>query len=125
MPAPSLSSLNSWGAYLLAALALILMLTPQMAAVARDSRESADWRNLDGVRAAVDSLRPGITLLLSYGAANVSDTVRLGGHLVSCSDGNDTLSMAVRWARPIITLIPSLHYRLSLSQGAVRVEPRV
>lgn len=121
MPASSLGASNSWGVYLLASAALLLLLTPQLAAVAKDSRESADWRNLDGVRAAVDSLRPGIALVFSYGLVKVSDPLRLMGHLVTCYDGNETLSATVRWMLPNATLLPSVRYGLSLAQGGVVV----
>ena len=119
MPASSLGSLNSWWVYLLASAALVLLFTPQLAGVATDSRAVADWRNLDGVRAVIDSLRPGLTLQFSFGAGGFSDSIRLGGHTVSSFDGNGTISMAVVWALPNVTLVPSARNSLSLAQGLV------
>ena len=125
MPATSVTGLNSWGLYIFASVALVLLLAPQLEGVAGDAREGADWRNVDGVRAVIDSLRPGLTLLFAYGQSGAPDAVRLGGHLVSCSDGNRTISMAVSWALPNITLSPSSQYRLSLASGMVTVSQNV
>ena len=121
MPASSVSSLNSWGVYIFASAALVLLFVPQLSQAALASRASADWRNLDGASWAIDSLRPGVVLSFSYGVSNVSDPLRLRGHQVSCSDGNQGMSAAVRWALPNYTLIPSVSYRLSLSQGRLVV----
>jgi hypothetical protein len=121
LPVSSISGLNSWGLYIFASVALVLLFTPQLVGVTKDARDSADWRNIDGVRAVIDSLRPGITLLLAYGPSVSPDEVRLGGHLVSCPDGNGTISMPVRWALPNVTLSPSARYRLSLVLDVVTV----
>lgn len=125
MPASSITSLNSWGLYIFASVALVLLFIPQLGGVASDARESADWRNLDGVRAVIDSLRPGVTVLMTYGSPDTLDDVHLGGHLVSCSDGNGTISMPVTWALPNATLSPSEPYRLALAFGTVTVSPDV
>jgi hypothetical protein len=119
MPASSLGGLNGWGVYLLAALVLVLILTPQLTGVARDSRASADWRILDGIRATVDSLRPGVRVVLSYGIAQLSDPVLLRGHEMTCFDGNGAISMRVAWALPNATLLPGTVYAFSLLSGSV------
>jgi hypothetical protein len=125
MPASSIASLNSWGLYIFASVALVLLFIPQLGGVAKDARESADWRNVDGVRAVIDSLRPGITTLFAYGPSDAPDDVRIGGHLVSCSDGNGTISMLATWVLPNVTLFPSVQYRLSLVLGIVTVKQNV
>ena len=121
MPASSISGLNSWVLYISGWTALVLLLTPQLAGGAKDARASADWRNVDGVRAVVDSLRPGLAVLLISVSSGSPDEVRLGGHLVSCPDGNGTVTMTVTWALPNITLAPSVLYRLTLASGVVVV----
>ncbi len=125
MTASSFGGLNAWGVYLFAAAVLVLLFTPQLAAVSRESREAADWRYLDGIRAVVDSLHPGVSVILSYGLAGISDSVRLSGQSVSCFDGNGTLSMPVAWRLPNVSLAAGAHYRLSLAQGVVEVERSV
>ena len=117
--------LTSWGVYLIASASLVLLLSPQLSQVTVDARASADWRNLDGARSAMDAIRPGVTLPFSYGDAKVSDPLRLLGHEVYCSDGRGTLNASVRWALPDYTLVPGVRYVLSLSQGAVVVTPAV
>lgn len=117
--------MNSWGLYIFASVALVLLLTPQLGGVARDARESADWRNVDGVRAIIDSLAPGVTVLFAYGSSASPDRIRLEGHLVSCRDGDGTISMPVAWALPNVTLSPSVRYRLALVGGAVVVTKSV
>ena len=122
MPASSISGMNSWGLYVFASVALVLLFTPQLLGVAKASRESADWRTEDGVRAAVDSLRPGATVLLAFGDKGATDPVRLSGHQISCSAGDRVISMRVTWALPDATLMPSARYRLSLSHGVLVVQ---
>ena len=121
MPASSFGAINSWAVYLFAAAALVLLFTPQLVGVARTSRAAADWRDLDGVRAIVDSLRPGIQVRFSFGVARFSDDIALEGHTVSCFVGNGTISMKVLLALPNATLGPAVRYSLSLVGGVVRV----
>ena len=125
MPASSMGELNSWGLYLLASAALVLLLSPQLFQVVAISRASADWRNLDGARAAIDSLRPGIVVPFSFGASKVSDPLRLQGDEISCADGNGSISMRVGWALPNYTLYPATGYLLSLAQGSLVVAQAV
>lgn len=99
----------------------MLLFTPALGRVVTDSREGADLRNLDGLRAVIDALRPGMVAHFSYGVAGVADSIRLGGRTVACSYGNGTLSEGVTWPLPDATLLPSTSYSLSLVQGAVRV----
>lgn len=113
--------MNSWGTYLFAAGVLVLLFTPALGRVVTDSREGADLRNLDGLRAVIDALSPGTVAHFSYGVAQVSDSIRLGGRMVACSYGNGTLSEGVTWLLPGATLLPSVQYSLSLVQGAVTV----
>jgi hypothetical protein len=121
MPASSLAALNSWGVYLIASAALVGALTPQLLGVMEDSREGADWRIADGIRVALDALRPGIALTLSYGTWSSSDTVHLGGREVSIAYGNGTITLPTVWNLPNVTLTPSVSYRAWLSGATVQV----
>jgi hypothetical protein len=121
MPSSSVSSLNSWGVYLLSAVALLLLLSPELTGAVGDSRESADWRNLDGVRAVVDSLHPGLVVNLTYGGGSTSDLVELRGAWLSCSYGNGTLAFPSRWPLPNVTLTAGAMYLVRLSAGRVQV----
>lgn len=115
--------MNSWGVYLLAAAALVGVLAPQLVGVATLSREAADWRCADGVRAAIDTLRPGMSVVLSFGAWPTDDPVRLGGRAVSIDYGNGTVTFPVQWQVPTLTLSPSASYRAWLAGGEVQVTP--
>jgi hypothetical protein len=121
VPASSVSSLNSWAVYLLSAVALLLLVSPQLTRAVGESRESSDWRNLDGVRAAVDALRPGIMVNLTYGSASTNDPVELKGLKLSCAYGNGTITFPSRWPLPGANLSASAHYLLWLSGGQVQV----
>ena len=121
MPVSSISSLNSWGVYIVSAVAIVLMLTPQLTALARASRESADWRYLDGVRTMLDSLEPGVAVNLTSPPGFAPDPVHLGGHQMSTSYGTGTLVFNTTWALPSITISPSSNYRLCLCGGEVVV----
>jgi hypothetical protein len=70
---------------------------------------------------AVDSLRPGMVVNLTYGGGSTSDPIRLGGGLFSCSYGNGTLAFPSNWPLPNATLSSSDHYLVWLSAGSVEV----
>ena len=109
--------------YLLSAVSLLLLVSPQLTGATRDSRESADWRNLDGVSTAVNSLRPGMMVNLTYGSLSTGDQIELRGLQFSCSYGNGTLSFSSRWPLPGVNLSASAHYLVWISGGQVEVKP--
>jgi hypothetical protein len=121
LPVASTGALNSWGLYLIASAALVLMLGPPLTGVARDSREGADWRSVDGVRQVLDGLRPGIALDFSYGSSPTADSIHLAGSFVSCDYGSGTISLPSRWTLPSTTLLPTVHYTASLTGEEVQV----
>jgi len=120
MPASSIGALNAWGAYLIASAALVGVMAPQLVGLARDSREGADWRIADGVRAAIDALRPGTTIILYLGTLSSIDQVHLEGNSISIASGNGTVALATEWSLSNITLAPSHSYRLSLEGNEVQ-----
>jgi len=115
------SSLNSWAVYLLSAVAFLLLVSPQLTGAVRESRESSDWRNLDGVRKALDALSPGVMINLTYGNAPSNDPIELGGYELSCSYGNGTVTFPSLWPLPTTNLTGSSHYLVWLSGGKVQV----
>jgi hypothetical protein len=113
--------MDSWGLYLLAAVALVLVLTPQLTGLARYARESADLRYLEGVRAAVDGLRPGIVLSLGSTAPFAPDSIRFEGRQLSSDCGATTLVLYADWPLANATLTPASSYLLQLRGGVVMV----
>lgn len=116
-----MSALNSWGVYVIASAALVLVMSPILVGTANDSREGVDWRNVDAIRSAIDELRPGVALGLFFGSSSAGDVVRLAGHQVSCYYGTGTVSLSSRWTLPDVTLSPSVHYTVWLNGENVRV----
>jgi hypothetical protein len=121
LPASSVSGMNSWGLYLISAVALVLMLTPQLTALASDSRESSDWRYMDGIREVVNSIQPGVSLNLSLVSPMAPDEIRLSGHHLSCDYGRGTLNMVTDWSLSDAIISPNSRYVLWLSGGTVMV----
>ncbi|MDG6985188.1 MAG: hypothetical protein JRM73_00380 [Nitrososphaerota archaeon] len=121
MPASSVSALDSWGVYLVAAAALVLMLSPSLAATAKASREGADLRYLEGVRAVLASLRPGVGVEFSFGGWPPSDPITMDGNALTCSYGGGALELNSSRALPGMTLYPGVLYLAQLSSGAVEV----
>ena len=113
--------MNSWGLYLISAVALVLMLTPQLTALAADSRESSDWRYMDGIREVVNSIQPGVSLNLSLVSPTAPDEIRLSGHHLSCDYGSGTLTMVTDRPLSDVILLPNSHYVLWLGSGTVMV----
>ena len=117
MPASSVSSLTSWGLYLLATAVLLAILSPMLASSFQSSTAAADSRNIDGIRAVFDSLQPGIKMTFSFGEATGSDPIQIGGHLISCDSALGKEGVNSRWGLPTMTLLPSIVYSAQLEGG--------
>jgi hypothetical protein len=121
MPASSFSAINSWGVYLFAAFAIVALFVPTLSATSQYSREGADWRSVDGVRAVLDGLRPGVEVSLTFGTSSAADPLHLYGHKIECSYGRGNLSEQSLWLLPDVTLAPTVQYELRLSGDEVQV----
>ncbi|MDA4126263.1 MAG: hypothetical protein OK452_03530 [Thaumarchaeota archaeon] len=121
MPASSVSSLNSWGLYLLATVALLALTSPMLASSSRSARAGADSRNIDGVRAVFDGLRPGMRVTFAFGEATGSDSIRIEGHSISCTSADGTIAMPSKWELPNMNLLPSVAYSVQVEGGSVKV----
>ena len=107
--------------YLVAAAALLLVLTPAISVAARASREGADWRYADGVKTVLDSLSPGVKIAFSYGSSPSADELVLGGCSVSVNDGQGLLTFRTDYLVPSMTLVPTVSYLAQLIGGRVEV----
>jgi hypothetical protein len=114
-----MGELNSWGVYMTAALALLLFLSPALSASARDSREGVDLRNVDGVRAVLSSLQPGVSVRFSFGASASSDPIAVQGHEISSFYGSGYVRASCVCQLPDETLRPAVPYLAYLSGGVV------
>jgi hypothetical protein len=121
MPASSVSSLTSWGLYLLATVALLAILSPMLSGSFQSARVGADSRNLDGVRSVLDGLRPGMRITFSFGEATGSDPIRIEGHLISCTSAAGKMTVPSRWGLPSMIVLPSVAYTAQLEGGSVKV----
>jgi hypothetical protein len=113
--------MNSWGTYLVASSVIVLIVSPLLSGAARASREGADWRETDGLRAVLDGLRPGLTVDFSYGTSPSGDRIHLGGVRISCNYGSGAISLPSRWILPDMTLSPAVGYVASIRDGQVVV----
>ena len=120
MPATSISALNSWGIYMVAAFVLLLVLSPQLPSVSSDSGEGVDMRNLGGVSQVLSELRPGVSVRFAFGAPG-SGPILIGGHQLTCSYGAGAIRDQTATNLPNETLYPSVSYLAYLSGGEVEV----
>lgn len=116
-----MGGLNAWGVYMVAALALLLVLSPALTSATRDAREGADLRYLEGVRAVLDSLRPGVTASFSFGASPAGDPVLAGGHTLASSYGSGVVEVRSEASLPNMTLRPATLYVAGVSGGRIVV----
>jgi hypothetical protein len=121
MPASSVGAMNSWGVYLIASAALILILAPSLQKISSDARIASDWRSIDGVSRIIDSLKPGMTVHLKLGSES-NDAIILRGNEISCHDGTGTILRNSRWPLPAFTLLPGAEYVITLGSTKVEVE---
>ncbi len=124
MPASSVSALDSWGVYAVSALALTLVLAPSLSSLLTDSRESADLRNVEGVAALIDNLRPGMKLNFSF-AGGVGDAISLGGTTITCAGADHSIALETAWPLQAVVLRPSSRYAFSIDGGMVEATPAV
>lgn len=121
MPATSISSLTSWGLYLLASTALLVIAAPMVAGSSQAARMSADSRALDGVRAVLDNLRPGMTATLVFWGSTGSDPIRIEGHSITCTFSSGKMTVLSKWELPSVNLQPTVVYSVWLDGDSVRV----
>ncbi|MDE1858415.1 MAG: hypothetical protein KGI26_05060 [Thaumarchaeota archaeon] len=121
MPASSVGGLNAWGTYMLAALALLVVLSPALSSASRDAREASDLRYLEGVRAVLDSLRPGVAASFSFGVSAAGDPISAGGHTLASSYGSGAVEVHSEALLPNMTLRPATPYLASVSGGQIVV----
>ena len=125
MPAGSIGALNSWGVYLLASAALLLVLSPPLASAFQYSREGSDLRSVDGVRAVLSSLQEGVSVQFSFGESTWPDPVAIGGHTVACSYGGGEVSAHTPVLLSNATLRPDVVYTASMIGGEIEVSEAV
>lgn len=123
MPASSVGALNSWGVYLLAAAVLLTTLYPALSSGASDSREGLDLRNVEGVRAVLMALRPGVAVTFTFGPAEMADAITLSGHDVSSAYGGGVVTLSTPFGLPSVDLFPGVEYVASVEAGNVGVAP--
>jgi hypothetical protein len=107
--------------YLIASVALIAVLSPQLGGAAQDSREGSDYRVADGIRSVLDSLRPGTVITFSFGSLSAGDSARLDGNEIILMYGNGTVSLQTRYDLPNVTLVPGVSYQVWLKGDQVGV----
>ena len=105
----------------MAAAALLLVLTPAVSAAAAASREGADWRYADGVKAVFNSLAPGVSVRFSYGSSSSADEILLAGDSVRIYDGRGFIAFGTDHPLPAMSLQPTVSYTARLVGGEVEV----
>lgn len=106
---------------MLSAVALLLFLSPALASASRDAREGADLRNVDGVRAVLSALQPGVTVRFSFGDSAPGDPISTHGHELSSYYGSGSLVASTPAELSNETLRPAVPYMAYISQGVVVV----
>lgn len=107
---------------MVAALALLLLLSPALSTTLKDTREGVDLRNVDGVRAVLSSLQPGVSAAFSFGASASSDPITIRGDDISSSYGSGVVQALCRCALPDETLFPLVTYNAHIAGGSVVVQ---
>jgi hypothetical protein len=115
-----MAAMNSWGVYLIASASLILLLAPTIYKTSNNARIASDWREVDGVRTVIDSLRPGLSVQVKLWM-NSTDAIRLQGYQISCNDGSGILTGRSAWLLPDYTLVHGTRYLLTLDGSRVEV----
>ncbi len=121
MPASSISSIMTWGAYLGAMLTLTAFLAPAALGTLGDMRDYAAASTVDSIRVLIDALRPGDSVYLTFAQSGNRFSVLMSGHSVGYDLDNSTTYVPCRWKLETAVLYPSREYLLTLVNGTVGV----
>ncbi len=120
MPAVSISSMMSWGVYLIAAIALVGLLAPGLARAYQASTMSADIKVMKGVCDILGSLGPGTKAQLRFQLYGPEKSLEISDGTIFLSDDSGAHQPCIK-GEPPITLDSGVQYEAYLHNGTVTV----
>jgi len=92
-----------------------------MSGVVADSKLGAASRTLLGVRSVLDSLKPGMTVRLTYGSPGSPGEIRTIGHLLVFVLGSPISLSMCKWNLPNMTMLPGWAYVARLDGSSIEM----
>ena len=123
MPASTVSSSLSWGAYLVAASCLLGALTPAVTGVSQRALAAAQASDFGSAVGAINGLEPGESIRLVYGSVPGEGALQTAGHRMSLETPGGALTAYSQWNLPLFNLDPGRPYVLTLQGSFVKVAP--
>ncbi|QQG49148.1 MAG: hypothetical protein HY247_02215 [archaeon] len=123
MPATSVSSITSWGAYFMAAMALLFVMTPVLDGVRRGSDFGVEVRHLEGVSALLRSLTPGVVAHLWYGSPGDPGAIVISGSTIFYEATHQGPSEQLGVPARDAVIYPGVPYVAQLVAGYVVIAP--
>ncbi len=122
LPAASISSMMSWGVYLIAAMAMVGLLAPGLARTYQASTLSADIKAMKGVCDILGSLAPGTEALLRFQLYGPEKTLEISdGTIFLSNDSGVPPPQPCIKGEPTLSLDSGVQYEAYLHNGTVTV----
>ncbi len=117
MPSSTISSIYGWSLYLIASGAFLgLASTPVMSEV--QAAETLEVEAiLDGFASTLNSLTPGMTVVLLSPSAQGSLRVWVCGHTITGAIGSIVVERNLVWSSPMYVIDPDVRYTAAISGG--------
>jgi hypothetical protein len=121
LPASSISAAVSWGVYIASAFALLLLLGPILGSIPLAVNEKSGSATVESLVLLVDSLSPGMTVIVRFGPAIGGANYTLQGHTLTFAEGAEAFQGFTRPLLQNATVEAGSLCRVWLASGIVHV----
>ncbi len=119
MPSSTLSSIYGWSLYLIASGAFLGLASTPVMVEAQAAKTLEVEAVLDGFAATLNSLTPGVTVVLQSPSTQGSVRVWLHGHVITGAIGSILVERNLKWSSPLYLIDPIVTYTATLSGGGL------
>ncbi len=117
MPSSTLSSIYGWSLYLIASGAFLALASTPVMVEAQAAKTLEVEAVLEGYAATLNSLTPGMTVVLRSPSTQGSMRVWLHGHAITGAIGSILVERNLVWSNPLYVIDPDVRYTVALSSG--------
>ncbi len=117
MPSSTLSSIYGWSLYLIASGAFLGLASRPVMSEVQAAKALEVEAILDGFAATLNSLTPGMTVVLLSPSIEGSVRVWVHGHAVTGAIGSILVERNLVWSSPLYVIDPNVTYTATLSGG--------
>ena len=121
MPSSTVSSIYGWALYLVASGAFLSVASVPVSMEAQTATRNQVDSLLDGIAATLNSLAPGLTVVLRYHSGLANLRVWVDGRAVVAASSSLLEERSLSWWSPPYSLHADVTYLASLSPGGLHI----